>query len=319
MKLKEIAVVTGTVAALSLAAPAWVVAAGAGGYSDSGAAADTGAATGGSMPGGTSAAASDLMNMQVSELEGKAVVSPDGAELGQITSVVKDPQDQSLHAVVSVGGFLGLGEQQVAVPVDELQLQQERIVASNIESRDALMERTAYNEADFDNVDSNLSLAQASQPGAADTTADIASFDELDADSSGYISREEAQTSDPLINNWQSADKDANDQIDQSEFSAFEDQQKSQGAAQSSFNQLDGDGDGNISQSELMQYEVLARHWNAIDVNSDGQIDQAEFSAFEAGTQVDPSQLPSAGMGGAGTGMDGGNTGDSAPMDGATE
>ncbi|HSH29693.1 MAG TPA: hypothetical protein VK971_07285 [Thiohalobacter sp.] len=47
-------------------------------------------------------------------------------------------------------------------------------------------------------------------------------FKMLDADQDGYISAEEAQANPALSSQWQSVDQDGNNQVDQSEFSAFE-------------------------------------------------------------------------------------------------
>ena len=47
-------------------------------------------------------------------------------------------------------------------------------------------------------------------------------FDELDTDHDGYISKSEAQNTKDLSKDWAKADKDKNDKLDVSEFSAFE-------------------------------------------------------------------------------------------------
>lgn len=48
------------------------------------------------------------------------------------------------------------------------------------------------------------------------------SFKALDADADGYISATEAATNQDLSTRWNELDKDSNNQLDQSEFSAFE-------------------------------------------------------------------------------------------------
>lgn len=60
---------------------------------------------------------------QLIELQGKKVVNQQGEEIGEIDSIVRDTTDQSLKAVVSSGGFLGMGGQKVAIPADKLQVQ----------------------------------------------------------------------------------------------------------------------------------------------------------------------------------------------------
>lgn len=338
MKLKQLAIVTGTVAGLTLAAPSWVAAQAVqdGGAMDSqpGATQQDSYDQGMSSPGTASdmsqaGSTSDLMQMQVSELEGQQLVNQNGETLGKIQKIVQDKQDQSLHAVVAVGGFLGIGGKQVTIPVEQLQRKEDQIVATIGASQDELNQRTAYNEGDFSDLQGDQQLASAMGGAAAGMPqAEIASFEELDTNQDGYVSREEAISSEPLVNNWSSADTNADDQLDQSEFSAFEEQQGgatepapdtgmgtdggmgtdtgggtdsgAMGDPQSSadpmsgqaegeiasFESLDTDGDGYISEQEAQAHDALANSWQDVDVNSDNQLDQAEFSAFESGLEA---------------------------------
>jgi len=49
-----------------------------------------------------------------------------------------------------------------------------------------------------------------------------------------------------------------------------------------SFSQLDQDGDGYISESEMQQADAeIAMDHTTLDVNGDGQVDETEFAAFE--------------------------------------
>lgn len=57
---------------------------------------------------------------------------------------------------------------------------------------------------------------------AALSAEEVKTFEELDADSDGYISKEEAKADQSINNNWTKADKDSNGHLDISEFSAFE-------------------------------------------------------------------------------------------------
>ena len=44
-------------------------------------------------------------------------------EPGEIDDLTITGEDKVLHAVISVGGFLGIGDKRVAVPYDQLQIQ----------------------------------------------------------------------------------------------------------------------------------------------------------------------------------------------------
>lgn len=59
---------------------------------------------------------------RVSDLQGKAVYGSDGASIGEINDILVS-QDGSVNAVIiGVGGFLGIGEKDVAVNMSALQL-----------------------------------------------------------------------------------------------------------------------------------------------------------------------------------------------------
>lgn len=65
-----------------------------------------------------------LAAMNPEDLVGSEVRNAEGDEIGEVEDVVVDP-NQVPHAVVSVGGFLGLGEKDVVVPMDRLTSGQE--------------------------------------------------------------------------------------------------------------------------------------------------------------------------------------------------
>ena len=56
------------------------------------------------------------------ELIGKNVVNAKGDNVGEIEDVVVDPSSKAMYAVVSVGGFLGIGDKDVAMSFDQLRL-----------------------------------------------------------------------------------------------------------------------------------------------------------------------------------------------------
>lgn len=64
----------------------------------------------------------DLSQMSSSELEGKSIVSSTGEEIGTIEKVGYSDQQQDKVAAVNVGGFLGVGEKVVAIPLSDLSL-----------------------------------------------------------------------------------------------------------------------------------------------------------------------------------------------------
>ncbi|WP_193222325.1 PRC-barrel domain-containing protein [Alkalilimnicola sp. S0819] len=94
--------------------------------------------------------------MRGDEVIGKQVVNSQGDDMGEIGQLVTDPQSKQLYAVMSVGGVLGIGDQQIAVPLDELQYQQQedQFQMNTQQSADALKNepRYQYSEQQFQEV-----------------------------------------------------------------------------------------------------------------------------------------------------------------------
>jgi len=59
--------------------------------------------------------------MMASDLIGTRVVSSNNESIGDINDVIVDRNGQVMAAVVGVGGFLGIGEKDVAVPFNTLE------------------------------------------------------------------------------------------------------------------------------------------------------------------------------------------------------
>jgi hypothetical protein len=55
------------------------------------------------------------------EVIGKDVVNIGDEEVGEITDLVMDQEQKLVGVVLSVGGFLGIGEKWVAIPVEEIE------------------------------------------------------------------------------------------------------------------------------------------------------------------------------------------------------
>jgi sporulation protein YlmC with PRC-barrel domain len=65
--------------------------------------------------------------LRASEMIGRSLRNTRDEYLGEITDVVFDPEGKQItHALVEVGGFLGLGEDVVAVPLSALRVTDER-------------------------------------------------------------------------------------------------------------------------------------------------------------------------------------------------
>ena len=56
------------------------------------------------------------------ELIGSDVYGPDNRSIGEIDDIIVSPENQPTYALVSYGGFLGMGESQAAIPVASLRV-----------------------------------------------------------------------------------------------------------------------------------------------------------------------------------------------------
>lgn len=70
--------------------------------------------------------------MMASDLIGTKVISANNESIGDINDVIVDRNGQAIAAVVGVGGFLGIGEKDVAVPFKSLEFaSREQVSAMN--------------------------------------------------------------------------------------------------------------------------------------------------------------------------------------------
>ncbi len=75
----------------------------------------------------TTATATRMNVLSASTLMGDKVVNPQGEHLGEIKELMIDPQTGHVgYAVLSFGGFLGMGDKLFAVPFRSLELKAER-------------------------------------------------------------------------------------------------------------------------------------------------------------------------------------------------
>jgi uncharacterized protein YrrD len=97
------------------------------------------------------------------EVIGKDVVNVRDEKVGTIADLVMDQDQKLVGAVLSVGGFLGIGEKWVAVPVDQLAFPSEDQPARLLI---AVTEEQLKNAPDFqtrDEVEAQATVDQAQQ------------------------------------------------------------------------------------------------------------------------------------------------------------
>jgi sporulation protein YlmC with PRC-barrel domain len=110
-----------------------------------------------------SAAGTDnpIYGMRGDQIVGKTLYSVNGEEIGEIDNVVMRMGGLRPEALVDVGGFLGVGGREVAVPLDQIQLVGERLTTTM--TKDSISNMQAYDEAGYDDYDQSRMLGTTTQ------------------------------------------------------------------------------------------------------------------------------------------------------------
>ena len=103
---------------------------------------------------------SPLYAMRGNEIVGQNVYGANGEEIGEVDNVVIRRESGGTPAVlVGVGGFLGIGERSVAIPLDQLRMEQDRLVTDM--TRDQIAGMEAYDQNSWDSWDAERPLNEA--------------------------------------------------------------------------------------------------------------------------------------------------------------
>ncbi|HEX2138873.1 MAG TPA: PRC-barrel domain-containing protein [Woeseiaceae bacterium] len=86
----------------------------------------------------------DIADMSAEELKGKSLVSDTGEEIGQIDRV-----GHERVVTIDVGGFLGVGEKTIAIPVSELQVSSDGSLQTTL-TKEELEARAEFSEQGFE-------------------------------------------------------------------------------------------------------------------------------------------------------------------------
>lgn len=106
----------------------------------------------------------DMADMTADKLSGKSVVTTTGEEIGQIDQVGYSATHQERVAVIEAGGFLGVGQKRVAVPLSELEMGSDGNVKTTMD-RDSIESQEEFDEAGFtaDQTDQASSMDDTNQ------------------------------------------------------------------------------------------------------------------------------------------------------------
>jgi sporulation protein YlmC with PRC-barrel domain len=62
------------------------------------------------------------------QILGKNVYNDKGEKIGEVEDIIITPERSASYAIVSTGGFLGIGSHDVAIPAPQLKLSNDRLV-----------------------------------------------------------------------------------------------------------------------------------------------------------------------------------------------
>lgn len=114
---------------------------------------------------GDQSQAAQLQAMRADDLKGKKVVNDAGDEVGTVDSIVRDKKTNRYDAVISTGGFLGIGEHKVTIALQDLAKKGDALLAPPGTTKDKISNTPEYNEADYDKVNGDQKVTLGS-PGA---------------------------------------------------------------------------------------------------------------------------------------------------------
>lgn len=111
-------------------------------------------------------------HMMASSLIGTTVVSANNESIGDVNDVILDRNGQAMAAVIGVGGFLGIGEKDVAVPFQALDFNaQPQMSSSNMSGGTNPPASTSTAPATTGSTASNTATATTGNTGNSGTSA----------------------------------------------------------------------------------------------------------------------------------------------------
>ncbi|WP_181870005.1 PRC-barrel domain-containing protein [Halomonas sp. DQ26W] len=94
--------------------------------------------------------------IQVSELENRDLINQDGEELGDIERVVRDTQSGDIYVIVTEGGFLGFGEDEMAYPIENLEIRSDGEVV--LQSQSGERSADEFDDDNYEKLDGDVRI-----------------------------------------------------------------------------------------------------------------------------------------------------------------
>jgi len=121
------------------------------------------AGTAGDMPsqmsGRSEMSANPLHSRTPKDLQGMEVIGSDGENIGKVKAIVASNNSDQVHAVISTGGFLGLGTRDILVPLDELKVAGDKQLQVGF-SQNAVEARPEYQSREYGELESDRPISE---------------------------------------------------------------------------------------------------------------------------------------------------------------
>jgi sporulation protein YlmC with PRC-barrel domain len=98
------------------------------------------------------------------ELVEETLYGPNGERIGEIENVVVGPDGRSASAVVGVGGFLGIGERRITIPLDQIRKGPGERLATTM-TKEQIGATRAFDEGAYRRLDPSRRLGDLGAPG----------------------------------------------------------------------------------------------------------------------------------------------------------
>ena len=90
-------------------------------------------------------------DVSLEDVQGKQALSSGGEELGEVDTFVRSRSDGSAHALVSVGGVLGIGARSIAIPLDQVRLDPDGNLQTQL-SQEEVEQTPEYDEQQYEQI-----------------------------------------------------------------------------------------------------------------------------------------------------------------------
>jgi sporulation protein YlmC with PRC-barrel domain len=93
------------------------------------------------------------------DLQGMEVIGSDGEKIGKVKAIVASKNRDQVHAVISSGGFLGLGTREILVSLDELKVAGDKQLQADF-TQDAVESRPEYQSREYGELESDRPISE---------------------------------------------------------------------------------------------------------------------------------------------------------------